>query len=180
MKTVEEIEKEYLEYKTDTDYIHSLNDFRAYVLLGIEDNITNGAILKKERQANKRIKIIDKIKNFITFNTDDNTSFYDEDNILIDDCLSLIDKQNEYFYTILEQANSTNYLELLKLMDFSILYYNKHLDYFELRRDKLEYAYRGISYSNSNYKDDREAFDNFFNIISSFKQEKGVVKSLKV
>ena len=181
LKTVEIIKKEFEDYNTKTDFIHSLDDFKTYVEMGILDNYENMITLKKEKQANKRLKIIDKIRNFITFNFYDETAFYDEDNEILDCCLTLIEKQNDYFLTILEIANDNNFKELLKLMDFSVEYYNKHLDYFEMRRDRLEYAYRGITYSNSSYSDNRETFSNFFSqVINSLKQEKSMAKTVKI
>ena len=72
-------------------------------------------------------------------------------------------KYQSYFKKIAELANKNNYEELLKLTDFLTEYYNKEIDYYEYRRDKLEMELKGLCFSNSRYEDNQKVIDEFAN-----------------
>ena len=180
MKTTEDIQKEYDNYISEIDYINSLQDFKRYLILEIEANNNNKYILRKDYRHNKRNKIIGKIISFILLKPN-NDSYYEEDNKIILDCFNLVEIQNTYFNNIMKVVNIYNYLELLRLTDFSVKYYNKHISYYEMKRDRLENAYQGIIYSNGSRTDDIKVFDDFFySKLNELTNPLGIVKTIKV
>ena len=181
MKKIEEIEEEYNKYTSPTDFINTPEDLFMYITIGLEDNEENRKTLVKDYKNNHKFKLIDQARCLLFFGNRQELNFYDEDNKLIEDSISITDRQKDYFERISSIITKENYLELLKLVDFSTTYYNDNIDYLEMKRDSLEYAYKGICYSNSRYEDNREVFDEFMNKkIFELTSEKSVEKIKKV
>ena len=72
-----------------------------------------------------------------------------------------------YLEKIASIATEENYGELTKLVDFSIVYYEKELAYYDHLRDDLEIMARGYHVLNSKYQDIRE-LDKHFLKLSTF------------
>ena len=90
-------------------------------------------------------------------------AFYDADNELINEGIQLAYKQKKYFKSIISISKEDNYDELLKLTEFTIYYYNSHVEYIDIKRDILEMYIKGYNMTNSRGKDNRKVFDEFFN-----------------
>ncbi len=104
---------------------------------------------------------------------------YDEDSQILEELTKLILSQKEKLERVNTIVTAKNFRELTKLVDFSYQYYNQHIDYFESRRDTLEYSSCGITYYNSKYQNNITMVDEFFDIKLEEYQEDNVKKKVK-
>ena len=164
MKTITELEEEYEKFEIKSKHVNSLEEFLAFIIIGIDDTYEIENDYKKEIKENKRWQLSAKIRNFFNFIfEEEEESFYDYDNNILEELTLLVLKYQSYFKKIAELANKNNYEELLKLTDFLTEYYNKEIDYYEYRRDKLEMELKGLCFSNSRYEDNQKVIDEFAN-----------------
>jgi len=182
MKTIEEIEKEYEEYKIKSDFVTDLEGFQAFMIIGIDDTDESIADTLKEIKLNNRVKLETAIKNFFLapfgMRTED---LCDEDNDILRKVAAYTASYREFFERILELADESNFKELLRLVDFSTEYYNEQMSYYESQRDALEYSAKGINFFNSKYSDEREVFQKFMDKkLSSYNPTKSVEKIKKI
>ena len=179
MKTVNNIKEEYKEYKIKTDYIKTLEDFITFLDIGIDDSDEDIRRYATEIHQNKKECVIAFIKTFFPmFFEDEDTDFYDYDNELLEQKVSLAYTQKGYYQAIKEITTEKNYKELLLLTDFSIDYYVEHMDYIETLRDIVEMRFQGY---NSKYQDNRKSFHAFFiEKISELAPHKIVEKTIKM
>jgi len=173
MKTIEDIEKEYEGFQVKSDFITSLDEFVAFLLVGIDDTLEIEKDNRKEIRYNNIAKIESRIKNAIMFMFDcEEVNILDEDNEILGEISSLTGSYRSMYETMIDIADENNYQELVKLVDFATEYYNQHIDYFESQRDSLEMALRGISMYNPRYHDDRKVINEFINKKLSFYSNK--------
>jgi flagellin-specific chaperone FliS len=164
MKTIEEIENEYKEFVPVSNFVDSLEEFNAFIDVGILDTIEQREELKEEIRVNKKEEIKTQIINLfsILFNTVYYIDLYQKDNELIYEIIDLIDSYKNNFIRIKREACEDNYKELVKLIDFSCVYFNNHIDYYDDKRATLEFELKGIGYSNCKYENNIKVFQEFF------------------
>ena len=164
MKTINEIEEEYNNFEIKSTHVAKIDEFMAFMMVGIDDTFEIERDYKIEKKENKRWQLAAKIRNFFNFIFEEEEErFYDYDNQILDELTELITKYRNYFERIIQIVNKDNYKELLKLVDFLCKYYGEEIDYYEYRRDKLEMELKGLSFCNSRYEDNQEVIDEFTN-----------------
>jgi hypothetical protein len=163
MKTIEEIKEEYKEYKTQSTFVTTLEDFITFLDVGIDESNVGISDFSTEIHENKKWQITAFIRNlFPMFFEEEDIEFYNYDNELLEQGVSLAYTQKEYYQVIKNIANEENYKELLRLTDFAADYYCHHIDYIEAGRDILEMRFKGYTMYNSRFKDNRKSFHEFF------------------
>jgi hypothetical protein len=182
MKTIEEIEAEYEKYEIKSNFVTNLNEFKTFIQIGIDDTLDQKKASKQEIIINLRDSIILKIRNFLLMNPNDDVFTYiNMDNAILDEIIIMTQEYKNNFERLLEIATESNYKELVKLVDFSCEYYNNHINFFETKRDTIEYLFSGFNYYNSKYDDNREVFQEFFNKkINELSPIKNVEKTKKI
>lgn len=172
MKTITELKEEYEKFEIKSKHVNSLEEFLAFIIIGIDDTYEIEKDYKKEIKENKRWQLSAKIRNFFNFIfEEEEESFYDYDNQILDELTELITKYRNYFQRIIQIVNKDNYKELLKLVDFLCKYYGEEIDYYEYRRDELEMELKGLNFCNSRYEDNQEVIDEFAEkILKSFEK----------
>lgn len=163
MKTIEQVEEEYNNFESKRTDVTSLDEFKTYLDIGIDDCDERIKDLEKEKKINNRKLLETKILNFISFvdvKVDEN--FFIEDNGVLDRYISLHKIYKDYFDSIKFIARDYNYKELFKFIEFLILHYNEQVDYNEYLRDELEYKYRGISFYNPKYVNNNDVMFQFY------------------
>ena len=163
MKTIEQVEEEYKNFESKRTDVTSLDEFKTYLDIGIDDCDERIKDLEKEKKINNRKLLETKILNFISFvdvKVDEN--FFIEDNGVLDRYISLHKIYKDYFDSIKFIARDYNYKELFKFIEFLILHYNEQVDYNEYLRDELEYKYRGISFYNPKYVNNNDVMFQFY------------------
>ena len=124
MKTINEIEKEYDSYKTESTFVTNYDELISFLLIGIDDTYAIEKECKKEYNQNRIWQIDGKIRNFLSFIFEsEEVEFYDYDNSIIFSIIELIETYRTYFKKIINVANEDNYKELVKLTDFIAKYY---------------------------------------------------------
>lgn len=162
MRKLQEIEKKYEEYQTPTKEVRNLEDFLAYLEVGLDDTVEYEKDYRKELRENKRWKIEAMVRNFFFFIfAEEEIELYDEDNDIIQDCIEYIRMFREYYERIRDLATEDNFGELLRLVDFSTEYYSSQMDYYEYLRDSLEILAKGIYVCDPKKEDTRKEFDEF-------------------
>lgn len=163
MKKLEEVKEEYKEYETQSTFVNTLEDFIAFLDVGIDESDVGVADFTTEIHENKKWQVAAFFRNMFPFIfEEEDISFYDYDNELLLQGVALAGNQRTYFETMKNIATEENYKELLRLADFSTDYYNNHISYIETQRDVLEMNFKGYNMSNSKYKDNRDVFHAFF------------------
>lgn len=163
MKKIEEIQEEYQEYKTQSTFVDTLEDFIAFLDIGIDESDVGISDFATEIHENKKWQVTAYFRNMLPFIFEqEDISFYDYDNELLLQGVALAGNQRNYFETMKNIATEENYKELLRLADFSTDYYNNHISYIETQRDVLEMNFKGYNMCNSKYKDNRDIFHEFF------------------
>lgn len=163
MKTVEEIEKEYESYKMKSDFVTTIDEFSCFIEIGIEDAKEQINSFFKEMKINSRLQKLTSIKNiFLQLVQQQEIAIFEDDNLILEEMINYVNGYIKKFTTLFSLSTEDNFTELTKLVDFSCEYYNKHMDYFESKRDALEYSCKGISYFNGKYTNDITTFDEFF------------------
>jgi len=181
MKTKEEIFEEYNEYQTENDYVNSEEELKDYINIAIDNIKYQKEDLFKEVKANKRMKRLSALKNFFLgafqlYGTD----LYNKDNEIIKEILIFINYFQEMYLRISQTVTADNYQEMLKLTDFITIYYNEGIDYFESKRDTLEFACQGKSYEDYRYQNNIEPLSEFFSAFITQEAEKNVEKVKKI
>lgn len=184
MKTIKDLEKEYENFKTEAiNYLKTMEDLEMHLVISIQDTENIEQELINEKEANKKRKISGKIRNLFSIILDEKEelSFYDEDNNILDEIIELTIKQKEFYTQVINIITLENYQKLIKLISFGIEWYNRHIDYFEARRDALECAYKGFNYTSSKTEDNREVIAEFLtNKINELSTGKSLEKSKKM
>lgn len=182
MKTIENIEKEYENYFPKKDIVKSLDQLLIYIEIKLDDIDINIKEEIKERRENTIMKLAGKIRNYMNFIfAEEEVDFYDEDNDIISECILLENKYKEYLKRIMNIANEDNFVELVKLIDFSFEYYKEHIGYLNGLRESLNYSYMGFNYVDARYQDNRIIFDKFFSqIIKKYTPKKAIEKKKKI
>jgi len=163
MKTIDEIKEEYKGYKVKSDFVKSLEDFIAFLDVGIDDSDVGISDFATEIHENKKWQVTAFIRNlFPMFFMEEDIEFYDYDNKLLEQGVQMAMTQKRYYETLKDIATEDNYQELLRLTDFAADYYCQHIDYIEAGRDILEMRFQGITMYNSRFTDNRKPFHEFF------------------
>lgn len=181
MRKVEDIEEEYGKYKMKSTFVTSAEEFATFIELGIEQANEEIKVILKEMKYNCRNEKISKVSNLILglFQMEE-VEYYSEDNEILEEIFEFVSKYKEYYHRIQALVTEENHQELTKLVDFSCLYYNRHIDYFEEQRDALEYQCKGISYYGKCANNIKE-FDEFFNKkMKQLGEDKAVEKQKKM
>ena len=162
MKTIEELEKEYESFQPTSTQVTSLPEFVSFIEVGIDDTYDIEKDLQREMRENRRNSLETKIRNFfLCLIGEEEIDFFEEDNQLLLEQLSLALEYRELFMRIFIDSSDENIEEFIKLVDFASEYYGKHVDYLEYKRDQLEMSVRGYSMINSKYEDNREVIRKF-------------------
>lgn len=177
MSKIKTIEKEYEEFKSVSEFVTSLDKFALFIEKGLDNIEEELKVILEEIKINCKYERRAKLSNlFFGFIRIKDSEFYQEDNKILEELIDLILKYKESFQRLSNTATENNYQELTKLVDFACLYYNKHIDYFECKRDILEYANKGISYFD-NKENNISEFNEFFDYkIQQFENDKAVEK----
>ena len=163
MKTIKDIKEEYKEYKIKTDYVNTLEDFIAFLDVGIDDVDENISEYSTEIHGNKKDYVLACIKSFFPmFFEDEETDCFEYDIELLEQEVSLAYTQKDYYKAMKNIATEKNYKELLRLLDFAIDYYVNHINYIETLRDIVALRFQGYTMYNSKYQDNRKSFHQFF------------------
>lgn len=179
MKTREDLEKEYEEFQIKSDFVNSLDEFRVFLLVGIDDTFDIEKANKKEIMYNKLSSLKAQASNVINFLDEPiDVEFFALDNEILENVGDITVQFRNMYLRMVDIANGDNYLELLKLVDFCSTYYGKQIDYYEYLRDRLEMMYRGIDYSNRKYDDNKDAILEFIKMMMS-KYDKDDPKTIK-
>ena len=182
MKTIEDIEKEYNEYKCELDMITSIKELDAWLEVRFDDIDEYIKVLNKDSKDNDKSKIFGYIKNQFPFIFEyDDISFYDKDNKIVKDACTLSRMYQSYIKHIVYYSTEDNYKEMAKLSDFIMMYYYKDLDYLYGERDELEYRRKGYGCVCNDVEDNSLVVHEFFATkISEFKEAKGIEKVHKM
>ena len=181
MKTIEEIEEEYRNFKLKSDFVKSKEDFILFLLIGMEDTYVLEEDNNREIRINNRNKLDAKIRKFLFF-SDDNSEvdFFDQDNNILLEINKMVEDYRNMYAIMTEIVDEDNYKELVKLVDFCTEYYNYHIDFFDSERDSLEMAMKGICMYNPKYSDNRDVVKEFVeNKMREFDKDKILVKKVQ-
>lgn len=162
--TLEEIEKQYEEYKPGLDdECENITQLYAKIAGDIslleDDRVELLEIIKE----NYKFKFIDTIKNFLAIFGEYNLEFYDEDNAILDKYINLAILYGEYLNKLIGVLDEDNFLEIHKLVCFIEEYYSSNSDYLDMRRNVIEAENRGYYYYDPSYDDTSSEFNEFFN-----------------
>ena len=173
MKSREQIDEEYKNFESKSDFVVNLEEFKLYLQLLIEDREEKLEDLNDELEENRLFKLEAEIRNFFFFIfEEEEVSFYDEDNEILEKYISFEKVFKDYFESILFIARDYNYERLLKFCDFLIKHYEEHIEYIDYLRERLEKYYQGIVFYNPKYENNREAMIGFyFDNMARFEEE---------
>ena len=173
MKSREQIENEYENFQIKSNDVTSLEEFKLFLQMGIDDSDERIKDSINEKRINKLYEIEAKIKNLFSLNGEIiDTQIFVDDSELLDKYISFQKVYKEYFESILFITRDYNYKELLKFCDFLIEHYYEHIEYIEYLRQQNEFNYEGISFYNSNYSNNRDVMISFyFDKMSKFEEE---------
>ena len=180
--TMEEICEEYNQFSIQSTFVQNLEEFQTYLMVGMDDINTALHDLRVEVLENNKQKLSAQIRNFFSiFFMEEETDFYDEDNKILRENFSFVQSYQDYFQEAYAAVSEDNWRDILKLMDFSAYYYNRHLDFFDSKRNTLEQSLKGIYYYDPKNEDNRDLFNQFFwNQMSEFSFEDGIEKVKKI
>lgn len=178
MKTLEEIKKEYEGYELESIFVTDLDGFLIFIGNGIKESERAMRAIQKCIKIDSRLQKLAKLRNHFPFLFRmEEVDIYEEDIQILEKELDFVLGYKEKFERLFPLATDKNFSEFTRLVDFSCLYYNQHVDYFQAERDRLNYSYRGYTYHNDNCQNDIAVFDVFFNQkISEYSDEKAVEK----
>jgi len=162
MKTIQEIEKEYEKYPIKTDVVTNLDEFLAFIEIGIDDADVNIKDFEKEIKANKREKLLNQVQNFFYFmNITEGNDFYEKDDEILKECISYTSQIKRFYERMRGIATEENCRELTRLVDFSCDYYSAQTDYYDYLRNCNELTSRGVSLYDPRKEDNRDTFLEF-------------------
>lgn len=157
-----ELQEEYNTFTKNTTEVESLEDFYLFLKEVGQGFKADKKFLQKELRENSRWRLEAEIRNFFFFLfEEEEVELYAEDDAIVKEGMTWIQILQTYLEKIASIATEENYGELTKLVDFSIVYYEKELAYYDHLRDDLEIMARGYHVLNSKYQDIREPFLNF-------------------
>lgn len=181
MKTINDIQKEYEEYKCRVDTITNLKELEAFVLVLCDEIDDNIRIFNKDRRNNNDCKIAAAIRNSLLIFEYEDLSFYDEDNSYVKEGCVLSNLYKSYYKKLIKNSNEFNCKEMGKLADFIIVCYDKDLDYLYSQRDDLEYRRKGYGYiSNCDEDNSLVVFEFIVDKINELSNVKGIEKVKKM
>lgn len=164
MKTLQQIEQEFDNYRAKTDSVNSLDDFLAFIEIGIDDSEEYQKDYLKELKENIRWKRYEKIRNFFFFIVNDEIDdVYDLDSDILKKCIQFTKAIGDNYKCIRSLAMETNFRELVRLVDFSSEYYYAQTDFYNYERDQLDLFIKGIDLFDGKYEDNGDVFLEFMN-----------------
>ena len=180
MKTLEMIEKEYEGYELQSTFVTDLKIFSIFIDAGIRITQKELKVIQKVMKKNHRMQQQIKMLNYFSFFSQvEWEDTYAEDNQILEEMLKAIINQKEKLERAHSIVTDKNFREVTRLVDFSCEYYNQYIDYFENRRDSLEFSCRGITYYDGKYQNNSMVFDEFFDKKLKVYQERNVKKKVK-
>lgn len=182
MKTMDEIQEEYNEFECRLWPIKSLEDLRGWIKVAFDDIDENVRLLCVDQRYNRRDKFLTKLNNLFLFPEDRvDTSYYDQDDDLISDAYYINKIYRIYFSEMFSGANESNYVEMAKIADFIMQYYDKDVMSIDSKRRDLEYRSRGYGCVDNGHDSTDEELHEFFNSkINEISQIKGIEKVYKM
>ena len=182
MKNINDIEEEYNGFESKITTVNNMNELTGYIGVIFSEIDENIYALQKDYIENKRCKFFASIRNmFPIFFEEEEVLFYDRDNNYLDQILLMNLIYKNYFEHILLYSDESNLKEMVKLIDFLVLYYGKNIEYIESKRDSLEYELKGFGCINYRDEDYFEVIDEFFiNKINMLSGVKGIEKVKKM
>ena len=101
MKKLEEVKEEYKEYKIQSTFVETLEDFLEYLDIGIDESDVGISDFTTEIHENTKWQVTAFFRNmFPMFFAEEDISFYDYDNDLLMQGVALAENQKKYFETI--------------------------------------------------------------------------------
>ena len=162
MKTLQQIEREYESYHAKTDVVTNLDEFLSFIEIGIDDTKEYQKDYEKELKENHWWKLYEKIHNFFFFIIDEGLDdLYDSDSDILRKCIAFTQRIGEFYQRIKNVATCDNFLELVRLVDFSSDYYYAQTDYYDYVREQMDLYIKGINMYHSKYEDNEEPFCEF-------------------
>ncbi len=162
MKSIEQVRNEYLLHEApigeaEYDKEDIINYVKSFLMELDEEKLD----ILKTIKANCRNKLFTRLRNlFSSFEED--ISFYDKDNTILNEELDLI-LIYKYYLTLIENVlNEDNKEEVYKLFDFTSKSYNDNLNYFEEKRDIISYERSLIFYQGVSEEEYILSFQEFF------------------
>lgn len=179
MKTLKELEKEYNQYQIGENVIDNFEEFYAYLNDVINNVSKNWEDAFNQITENNRWQRISKIRNLLPFLfIQEDTTFYDYDNSILVEASDVFVHNLEYFERMNNIVSRDNFVELNKLLNFLLDYYEENINYLNFKREKLNAQYKGTSIVEPEYDYNFELIDKFANKkLSSFEHSKQLVKS---
>lgn len=179
MKRLEDLEEEYDSFQTKTNTISSLEDLYKYILKLLKDIEINVRGIKDNIEDNKIDKFFAIIKNVILFSNEE-IDYYDIDNNILNEELLINLMYDNFFNTIGICSDEDNLDEMIKFIDFLVLYYSRVNDYIDGKRDNIEFSLKGYGFVDCRNEDCFEVVCEFFekkiNELSSVKEMEKVKK----
>ena len=178
LKALEDFNQEYNHFSIQSNFIRSLEDFDGYIMVLIDDIEEEEKSLYQEIKNNRKQKRSASIRNmFPIFFAEEEVDFYDQDNAFLKEEIHLCEKYKSYFQYLKNSCLESHLLEFVQLLDYSVSYYYKNIQYLESLRDSLEYSLIGISFVNNDCENNIYSFDEFFRKkIEKFESLKSVEK----
>ena len=164
MKRIEDLEREYQDFKVKSDFIKNPDDLKTLLEVATDDLDAELVAFYDELRESCRSTIGAKIINFVTLLAQDEVEYYEEDMEYLDQQINLTKYFFNLYLNMISVSNEENCQELVKLYDFAAQYYIKQIDYYDYSRDQLESLLRGIQLYNSKYEDNDEVIRKFFDL----------------
>lgn len=164
MKKLEDLEKEFEEFKTDKPFVSNLIELLVYIEIGMEQLEEDQKVARKEYRSILIDKFMLNVMDTVTFTPpeeDSDLAFLNADLQAVEKSLELIDNQTNYLLEIAMRGTEQNVQELLKLVDFLCLQYGKNVDYIDYLRDVYEMQRKGFSMYNPTHEDTTEVLAEF-------------------
>ncbi len=182
MEKINELEQEYSKYTRKSNYVKTLEDFLIFINIGIDSLEEQQNDSLTEIKLNCKDQLAARIRNFFLFMFQiEEVAYYTEDNQVIEEIISYVNTYIGYYKQLMEIANEENFLELTRLVDFLSDRYNEQMDYFESRRDALEFKVKGFTFTDNSTEDNSEVVADFFNSkLNEYRSKKAVEKNKKM
>ena len=164
MKTVQQIEEEYKDFQPTSTYVTNLDEFLTFMEIGLDDTDEYQKDYEKDLKENKRWALEARVRNLLFFIfQEEDVDLYAEDDKILHSCIDYLELLRKFYQRIQGMATEDNFRELVKLVDFSDVYYSSQMDYYDFLRDRLEMLARGYNLYNSRYEDTKEPYTEFMN-----------------
>ncbi len=159
MKTVQDIEKEYSEFKV-APLIASSESLATYIEFGLDELEHSRLEILRDTRSTYFAEKIAKVVDFITFKTLDlDMDYFTKYEAILNDIFTLETIITLYLQRVQDVITEDNYQELFRLVRFIEKYHNEILGYYESERHVLDASFEGVvieNFSDNNLEGFRE------------------------